>query len=62
VLCGKLIKPTDSKMTVQGIAQHMRCWDIGVVRYGAPKVERIIRPARRSSSPVPTDVSESSGG
>jgi len=49
-------------MTVQGIAQHMRCWDIGAVRYGAPKVERIVRPARRSSSPVPTDVSESSGG
>jgi hypothetical protein len=27
-LCGKPIKPMDSKVTIQGVAQHMRCWDI----------------------------------
>jgi hypothetical protein len=26
-LCGKWIKPTDNKVTVQGVAQHMACWD-----------------------------------
>jgi len=31
--CGKPIKPTDSKVTIQGITQHMLCWDGAV--YGA---------------------------
>jgi hypothetical protein len=26
-LCGQPIKPTDSKVTIQGVPQHMRCWD-----------------------------------
>jgi hypothetical protein len=25
--CGKPIKPTDSRVTIQGVARHMRCWD-----------------------------------
>jgi len=25
-LCGMVIKPTDCKVTFQGVAQHMRCW------------------------------------
>jgi predicted RNA-binding Zn-ribbon protein involved in translation (DUF1610 family) len=31
--CGKPIKPTDSKVTIQGMTQHMLCWDGAV--YGA---------------------------
>jgi hypothetical protein len=31
--CGTPIKPTDSKVTIQGITQHMLCWDGAV--YGA---------------------------
>jgi len=31
--CGKPIKPTDSKVTIQGITHHMLCWDGAV--YGA---------------------------
>jgi hypothetical protein len=31
-LCGKPITPTDNKMTVQGVAQHMRCLDGAEVR------------------------------
>jgi hypothetical protein len=31
-LCGKPIKPTDNKVTIQGVTQHMRCWDGVVLR------------------------------
>jgi hypothetical protein len=31
-LCGKPIKPTDNKVTIQGVMQHMRCWDGVVLR------------------------------
>ena len=27
LFCGKLIRPADSKVTVQGTTYHSRCWE-----------------------------------